>query len=337
MDYSSIYLGRPLYELEIDKVSHFFKERRVESDQIEFKSLRPGLNLDQFFKNLKKAIAAFLNSNGGLIICGSPEKQKGVSGEEYYCGELTYYDGIPDKDSFISKLSDGIIPLPKGIRVQILSVDLRSIFVIEIDPSNYAPHQFENTYPMRIDGQNKPAPHHYVEALFKRITYPEIEGYITMVSIIDFGIRYQIRIMINLFNFSPLQNEEKLSFTVIAEGIFDQSQFITPDYKYQNAGKIYIEPNIKDVFHFGDVIQVSQVINFEKITLPKEPVRKIALKFGGRYSPPKSSEYMLDFNLLNVDRPHQMLIPKFENKMTKEIQDEIGMTKEKVLKGALKR
>ena len=56
---------------------------------------------------------------------------------------------------------------------------------------------------MRMDGQSRPAPHHYVEALFKQIKYPNLEGYIKFDELtLDDGT-YYLNISFIVFNYFP--------------------------------------------------------------------------------------------------------------------------------------
>ena len=110
-----------------------------------------------------------MNSEGGLIIWGSPigEYSDG-SKEKVFEGALSPLDISLTKDSFINKVTDQITPSPRGIKFYKYSNNGKHVYLIEVEKSNFSPHQFEHNYFMRIDGQTKIAPHHYVEALFFR-------------------------------------------------------------------------------------------------------------------------------------------------------------------------
>jgi predicted HTH transcriptional regulator len=174
MDFCTAHFGKTLNSLTIEDVKSYFTDERIESDQIEFKSIHSTGNSNEKFTGIEKSVCAFLNSSGGLLIWGSPEGQK-VEGrkEKIFKGELSFFNVVLEKDFIISKISDSIIPLPNNVRINILSEGSNSIVVLEIGISEYSPHQNANAYYMRIDGQTKPAPHHYIEALFKKITYPK--------------------------------------------------------------------------------------------------------------------------------------------------------------------
>ncbi|WP_234387213.1 hypothetical protein, partial [Aquimarina sp. Aq78] len=77
----------------------------------------------------------------------------------------------------------------------------------------YSPHQFKSIYYARLDGQTKPAPHYLIDALFKKISYPNIEGFINLDR---FGTLNNenvfLDISIIIINFSELQNEQNISY-----------------------------------------------------------------------------------------------------------------------------
>ena len=112
--------------------------------------------------------------------CKKAEKKK-FSG-----GELHPVYEIIEKDTLINKVSTPINALPIGIQVERFEKENKYVYVFEIQKSNYSPHQYNSRYYTRIDGQSIPAPHYLVEALFRKITYPNIEGY---VKIEDFQLR----------------------------------------------------------------------------------------------------------------------------------------------------
>jgi hypothetical protein len=115
---------------------------------------------------------------------------------------------------------------------------------------------------MRIDGQTKPAPHHYIEALFKKITYPNIEAFLKITKIEVFqGNKYKVDFDMYYFNWTPLQNEEKLSFRVVSDGVFGHYQNPQHSYLYTMEGHEYFKENVKDVFYFGESFHHENHVN----------------------------------------------------------------------------
>lgn len=339
MDYCTAHFGKSLTELNINDIQTYFSVERIETDQLEFKSIHNSGNLNDKFLGVQRTVTAFLNSIGGLVIWGAPEGQK-IEGkkEKTFKGDLTFFDQILEKDFIISKISDSIIPLPNNIRTVILNEENKSIVIIEIDSSEYSPHQTANSYYMRIDGQTKPAPHHYIEALFKKIKYPNIEAFLKITKAEVYQNKYKINFDVYFFNWSPLQNEEKLSFRVVTDGVFGRFQYPQFSHLYALEGHEYFKENTKDIFFFGEPILESEVIMFDPQKLAIEGYKaRLGVTFGGRFSPRKSSEYILDLSKLYELDVNEIVISKSENKLTKDLQDEKGVTKELIIKTFMNR
>lgn len=338
MDFCTAHFGKTLNSLTIDDVKSYFTEERIETDQIEFKSIHPTGNINEKFAGIQRSICAFLNSSGGLLIWGSPEGQK-VEGkkEKIFKGELSFFTQVLEKDFVISKISDSIIPLPNNIRTNIISDGNSCILVLEIDASEYSPHQNSNTYYMRIDGQTKPAPHHYIEALFKKITYPNIEAFIKITKVEVFqGSKYKVDFTMFFFNWTPLQNEEKLSFRVVSDGVFANSSNPQLSHLYAMKGHEYFKENVKDIFYFGEPIYESNMILFDPSKISQNGNKgRLNISFGGKFSPRKTCEYDFDLSNIYVTDPNDIIKRKNENKLTKDLQDEKGVTKESIIKTVL--
>ncbi|MBL0145404.1 MAG: hypothetical protein IPP48_06255 [Chitinophagaceae bacterium] len=269
---------------------------------------------------------------------GCPRREKvHEKKEKIYQGILTFNLVPIEKDFLISKISDAIIPLPSNIRIAILSIASKSIYIFEIDPSEYSPHQIANTYYMRIDGQSKPAPHHYIEALFKKIKFPNLEAYLKINKAELFQSNsgrseYHVTFTVFFFNWTPLQNEEQLSFRIlVTDGIFNSSRLPTLN-RYALEGHEFYQENAKNVFHYGEPVYESELIAFDPHKVERNQNKaKIIFSFGGRFSPRKNSEYTLDFTKLHAANPNDMICEKKENRLSKEVQDEKGMNKELII------
>lgn len=333
MDYCTAHFGKQLSELTYEDIETYFQKENTETDQLEFKSNSKG-NPDDRLKSIQKTICAFLNSSGGLLIWGAPEGIK-IDGrkELVFTGGLTPHPAIIEKDLIINKISDAISPLPAGIRVSPITKDGKSIVVIEVDSSEYAPHQTGNIYYMRLDGQSRPAPHHYIEALFKKIKYPNIEVFVKLNNateeIIEDNSYWVIDIRIGVYNWSPLQNEEDLYYRIGSNGIFE-GYYDDEGEDYRNDGHEYKFENKKKVLYYGEPVTKSFRILFEPRNLRTRP-SKLFIFFGGKYSPMKQSMFTIDFSKFPLDIK-KLLVPTFENKLTKDIHDDLGRTKEEIIK-----
>jgi hypothetical protein len=345
MDYSQIHFNKPLDNLEYQDLVDYFLEAKEESTKVEFKSF--SAQYGNFNKNLVgviRGICAFLNSEGGILIWGAPEGVS-VSGQnsKSFHGHLAPLTELKEKDWLINKISDLITPLPVGINVAILQDETKVVYVFEIKQSNYAPHQYKNTYWARLDGQTKPAPHYLIDALFKKIRYPNIEGFIKPEMISKDRSKFILDLSIYFFNFSPLQNEENVSFRLMCpQGTFIRNQDPNFSHMYFSNGHELIFTNFIDVLHFGAPNWRDEKIVFDQIQLSEKFNNEVhlVLSFGGKYSPLKVSTYKMDFNKIIWDsrkEPNYLFSYIEENSLPADKQKDLGTTRESILKEILKR
>lgn len=341
-NYSQQYFGKDLNDLIYEDILSFFIEEKEESDKIEFKAFHP--DFGNFNKNLEgviRGICAFLNSNGGILIWGAPLGQK-VEERVVFQGELSLVTELKEKDSLISKISDSITPLPVNINVNIIEQEGNYLYVFETQISNYSPHQFKNTYWARLDGQTKPAPHYLVEALFKKISYPNIEGYINLDRFghLPTGEAF-LDISILMINFSELQNEYNLTYRLMCgPAIFAGSRNPQLAKYYTMEGHMYVHKDLNDILHFGAPDRNTQrlLFNMEDLADNHNYKMDLILTFGGKKSPLKISDYKLDFSgPITANNPVGLFESKKENILSAERQKELGTTRENLLEHILKR
>jgi hypothetical protein len=348
MDYCTPHFGKKLGELTLEDLENYFKIDRPETDQIEFKSFSTEKNFDKNIEPINKAISALLNSNGGILIWGAPIGKK-IEGkkEKIFKGDLTYSKEPIEKDTLISKISDKIIPLPTNIRVKELAEN--KLFIFEIDQSEYAPHQTGSVYYMRIDGQSRPAPHHYIDALFKKVKYPDIRGHI---KIDNWNVwketmpnkrEYHLRISIIIFNLSKLQNDYNPSYNVLIDkGWFQNSKYPTSEKNtnYEAQGTLLRRTDIKDVIFYGEptIETFTIIIPVEEAERPNSGIN-IVLFFGTKTSPMKCSRYKIKLSptLLKTAFNEEMFAEIFENQLISDYQEELGRNDEDTLKIILQR
>jgi hypothetical protein len=338
MDYAQTYFGKPLAELQFADIEHFFIEERQESDQIEFKSYNANGPLEAKLGGLIEGITAFLNSSGGLLIWGAPEGSK-VAGrkEKAFVGSLTKLPLTIEKDWLISKIADKIIPLPRGFRVQLVPTSDGQVAIFEIDESPYSPHQTSDKYYMRIDGQNKPAPHHYIEALFKKVSFPRLEAYIKPRPVGRLKFTYRVEIDFLFFNFSPFLNEEKLSFRIelgmvyFKNGLRDPTSFSPPIPGYSSDGQLYNSHSVSGIaVRYGFPYSHREVLQFEEKELERlGGFATISIVFGGKAAPVKFCRYHLQFS---KDRTAITYTVELQNQLAIDILAETGRTDESMLK-----
>ena len=248
-----------------------------------------------------------------------------------------------EKDSLISKISDSITPLPVNVNVNIIENGGNFLYIIEVQKSNYSPHQFKNIYYARLDGQTKPAPHYLIDALFKKVAYPNIEGFINLDR---FGNTNNgnvfLDISIIIINFSALQNEQNISYRVICgEAVFAGSLNPHTSHNYAMEGHQYANINNIDILHYGAPEMTSQrlIFNLDNLESQHNSEMVLLLFFGGKKSPLKFSEYKLNFGNgpINAQSPAGLITNIEENVLASEKQKALGTTRESLLKSLLKR
>ena len=175
MSISESLFGITLENLTYHTLENYFIEEKEESDRLEFKSFHAGPSFRDQFKSIKEGLTGFLNSDGGILIWGAPVETPIPGTTRKRCiGHLTPMNEAKDKDDFVRSVNSSITPFPVGIKLNKITGHNGYILVFEIERSRYSPHQFDNTYFARIDGQTIKAPHYLIESLFRKITYPNL-------------------------------------------------------------------------------------------------------------------------------------------------------------------
>jgi hypothetical protein len=341
--YSHNYFGKDLEELTYSDLTDYFNVEKEESDKIEFKAYHQ--QYGNFNKNLEgviRGICAFLNSSGGLLIWGAPLAKK-ENDINIFQGELSLVTDLMEKDSLISKISDSITPLPVNVNVKIIENNNLYLYIFEIQQSNYSPHQFKNTYWARLDGQTKPAPHYLIDSLFKKVTYPNIEGFINLDRFGNYNHnKVFLDISIIIINFSELQNEYDVSYRLFCpQAQFEGSVKESISKHYDMQGHQFINKDYIKTLHFGapDVNSQKLVFNLDELTDQFGSEIDLILIFGGKKSPLKFSEYKLDFSLGKISAvdPVELFKHRSENVLAVDKQKKLGTTRENLLESILKR
>lgn len=339
-DYALTYFSKPLADLQYADIEHFFTKEHSESDQIEFKSFSPNGSLESKLLGVIEGIAAFLNSSGGLLIWGAPEGVK-VEGrkEKAFIGSLTNLPLTIEKDWLISKIADKIIPLPRGFRVQLIACVTGQVAVFEVDESPYAPHQTDNRYYMRLDGQNKPAPHHYIEALFKRVTFPRLEMHLKEGQVVaafphSAIAPHAVEVSFLFFNFSPFLNEERLFFEIeidggrFAEQVASDSVTAPIASFYKDRQMCRTDLTAEMSLSYGYPLVFTQKLLFHEQQLKRHNLASISILFSGKTAPAKFSRYHLRFS---PDREQVLFNISEQNQLISDINKKMGRTEEELL------
>lgn len=332
MDYAKLFFEKSLNDLTYEDIELFFSVEQEETQNIEFKSFHEQSTFDKNISNVIRGICSFLNSEGGVLIWGAPSgKRTKDRKEEIFVGSLSPVNLLKEKDSLINLISSRITTLPIGISVKILTKGLGHLYIFEIQESSIKPHQYNDRYYIRLDGQSIPAPHYLIEALFKRINYPDINGFIKFERLTENHQFFFLNFSIFLCNFSEYQNEENVSFQLV----------VFPGKISQNDSGQYFSKE-RSVLHYGRPSRENHNLSISANELAKHNFKiKISLNFGGKHSPAKTSNYTLNLSkaiYTQHDENANKLIESFEeNVLFSDYQDRIGKSKDTFVKDILER
>jgi|GEM_PF-895491 len=174
--------GKDIYSITSEDMLHFFEEEQEESAVIEFKS--GDIDILKIFRE----IAAFLNSEGGILIIGSPREQtKDVNSTTVkYCKGELIPSHFKSKDWLIQKISSNIIPAPANIKIHEIYFRDGRCYILDIPQSFTPPHQCEDgKYYIRLEREAKAASHGLVESLFLKRQKSCLEIDVSIYSKID--------------------------------------------------------------------------------------------------------------------------------------------------------
>lgn len=309
MKYSNVIFGKDLYNLTYLDLEDFFSTQKEENLNLEFKSYVPQGGYRDKENAIKKSVCALLNSEGGIVIWGAPIETRDPNGNTTAIGRLTPFNEGLDRDRLINILSSSLIPMPIGIRVQFLNDGNDNfIVVIEVEKSIERPHQYDNRYYIRLDGQTRVAPHYLIKALIQSKDFPVLRGHIRLknIQIINADIFLTFRKI--LFNSSQFNNEKNAFMKIVTF-----------------PGEIFINRLGQGDSHNIDLPILSHgrpsMSNFV-IKLNVRDINtnlKIVFQFGGEKSPSKISnyEYNINANLVSGDVADDSiyLVKKNENSL----------------------
>ncbi len=227
--FSEIIFGKKISEVTLEDLQSFFSEGQEESSILEFKS--GGVSVDGVYKE----VCAFLNTQGGILIIGTPleEKIKPTKKTEVtVCkGELTP-SNFRGKDWLMMSIVSNISPPPSNIKIQEFHTDKGSHFIVEVPQSMTPPHQTgDGRYYIRIERDSAPAPHGVVEALFFKRQKPKLRLNFNLDEIND---RSKMFVM-TIGNISPYPTE-KVSYTVQLMNIESVNSFTAGEGVSESAG-----------------------------------------------------------------------------------------------------
>ena len=240
--------GKPLNRISKEDFDLFFETEREESAVLEFKSGEVDIN------DLYKEVCAFLNSEGGLILIGSPREKK-VKGKDGVPKRVCVGETTPSKIRgegwMLQKLAANITPYPTGIKVCEILRPEGNFFVIEVPQSPNPPHQCngDGRYYIRFEEEAKPASHGMVQALFFNRQTPKINCKSTFESV-ENGPENEMQLEISIFNESRYPTDN-LSFLIKVENVkkfnSEYDGAITNGIEILRSGEFEVQGNVRRV------------------------------------------------------------------------------------------
>jgi len=235
-------LGKEIQELALEDLRTFFLKERKESDVLEFKSYsteKGQKDPNEHLRAVHKTICAFLNSQGGVLVWGAPigQKREGEK-EKVFVGELTKVEVDLEDDQIADGILQSVSPMPSGFTFKKLGDGTSRIYVFEVKSSPYSPHQIKGAYFARFTAQTHPAPHYLVEALMRRVTFPNIAAYVQLNAVSKEPGKVVVSFIISCVNHSRLQNERNITVTAYtSHGSFPRNNFTPKNIDISSDGK----------------------------------------------------------------------------------------------------
>jgi len=340
MRFTETLFGREFKDLSIKDIEDFFLEPREESDKMEFKSYETGPNdkkdMKEREKDILRTICGMLNSEGGMIIWGAPSNVGGPS-------KLTPLEKLYRKDDFMAKIANLIIPSPQGIIMLTISAGTGNVYLFDIPRSEYSPHQLQDKYYMRLDGQTKAAPHHYIEAQFRKISFPNIEAYLRLDSYsIASEVLAELNCTIVFRNQSPFQNDFDIHYRLFTSHgapveYFRSTVLTSREHDLQRPGD-YVKDPVAKTIYYGNWIDSQFKIIINRDVLHKHNYEiDIRLQFGARHSPMKLCLYKIHIGDKTEVNMQDHIIEMTENRLFNIYEEDMGTPDQERLKKTLRR
>lgn len=223
MSFSSAFFQKDIYSITRQDLEVFFTTEQEENASLEFKSGETSL------EDVYKEVAAFLNTEGGLLIIGAPRESKRENDPKIkVCkGPLTPCTKILSKDTLTRAIAGNIMPSPAGIRIQEIYIEGGSAYILEVPQSMTPPHQVteKGIYFIRLERDAKAAPHGVVEALFRKRDRPALTAKLELFGP-DYPLLEEKAYCISIF----LHNESYIS-----------AENVGWELELKGASKIYVK------------------------------------------------------------------------------------------------
>lgn len=289
---------KPFEKLQFDDLKKFFASPRIETDVIEYKSFdeRGNKEIGPREQRIYETLCAMLNSAGGIVVWGAPIGIRASgSKEKIVQGEMTNVPLDFGPDQLTDRVTSRITPLPPVIRHRQLSMDETRIYLFEVPKSPFGPHQIGGTYFFRLYGKTEKAPHHIVQALMRKITFPDVRAYLRVTGITQISEGLSVQFKVACLNHSTHQNERDVIFQVlVADGRIIHNTYETRKRYYGYGGSQITLTGVTDLLHYGGMHEeiFNAVVSIQHESDDNKIYFQIAV--GGRFSPLRVSHYNVE-------------------------------------------
>lgn len=301
-------LNVPLHLINEEWLNSFFAQNQEENIRLEFKSFDSA----NWKKGVSKAICAFANTNGGVIIFGAPqESTDNATGRKFSIGPLVPINGV-EKDTIVRSMASNIDPPQNKVIYDFINVTGGSVAIIQVpkveaDPCMYI-YDKKNQYLWRNEAESVPAHHSYVSLMFRGARYCDFKCNL-IVETCSFNAASQLftlKVSIRLINASKY---------IISHGLFvnittdTQSRFIPVI-----GTELQFHTELNSIHFYSDLPFhnfIRQEIDFE-ITVPANTGglgwsnTSIVVRFGSRNSLMKVIHFQIQG--IHPERPANELI-----------------------------
>ena len=195
--------------LEGKDIVEFFSVEQEESQHLEFKSYSQSPQRRvKILPQIADSLSAFSNSDGGVLIWGSPieqlEKDKSDKVIRRYCkGEV---QGLPltDLDSIGRGLRDKLSPTISHLRVKDFRIGEKMVVVFEVKESDIPIMSSDKSFWIRNNFEKSKASFAMVDYLFRKRKYPDLFLKVSSISQSFPKVgKINLRIDFEVFNNSP--------------------------------------------------------------------------------------------------------------------------------------
>ncbi len=322
--------GKAIDKLTEGDLQAYFAHPQIESDKVEFKSgaefedtngeIRKKEKAKDTFRKILTTICAFLNTDGGILIWGAPTGDAKVNKEKVFTGDLIPVQETFEKDQLISRISSLISPSPNRMKVQIIQSKAGGhIYIFEVLKSEFAPHQINGTYYMRLDGQTRHAPHHYVEALMKKVSIPKLGMNFCFGETRIRNSEVILPFAVHIYNRSRYIHDKNVAFRLLSEGSIERED----EFRSSKSEGTDIQYIAADVIHNSSAVLKCFFLRLERDH--NHSIDIVAFLWGD-LSPMLTSMFHIDLSYLHPGKFNVSITPKEDNMYLFERKESMGIS-----------